>query len=58
MRMAGDVTHITRCKSCQARIVWLMTADTVEADDETYEHGRHVSHFGTCPDADKWRRKQ
>ena len=32
-------------------------ADTVEADDETYEHGRHVSHFGTCPDADKWRKR-
>ncbi|MBS0364943.1 MAG: hypothetical protein JSR67_03855 [Proteobacteria bacterium] len=57
--------RITRCKSCRARIVWLTTeagkkipvdADTVEADDEIYEHGRHVSHFGTCPQASSWRK--
>ena len=23
-----------------------------------YEHGRHVSHFATCPDAYKFRRKR
>jgi hypothetical protein len=58
--------RITRCKSCRARIVWLKTpagknipvdADTVEADDEVYEHGKHVSHFSTCPDSPSWRRK-
>ena len=57
--------RITRCKSCRAQIVWLKTvagktmpvdADTVEANDEVYEHGRHVSHFGTCPQSDQWRK--
>lgn len=51
--------RITRCKStgCNARIIWLKTesgknmpvdADSVEAEDEIYEHGRHISHWGTC----------
>ena len=56
--------RIVRCRSCNARIIFLETssgkkmpidADTVEAEDEVYEHGRHVSHFSTCPDADKFR---
>jgi hypothetical protein len=50
--------RVTRCRSCQARIIWLKTAaamnmptdaDTVEPQDTVYEHGRHVSHFATCP---------
>lgn len=58
--------RITRCKSCRARIVWLKTvtgknmpvdADTVEADDETFDSSRHVSHFATCPDANQHRRR-
>ena len=58
--------RITRCKSCRARIVWLKTvaaknipvdADTVEPGDEVYEHGRHVSHFSTCPQSDQWRKR-
>lgn len=57
--------RITRCRTCRARIVWLKTdagknmptdADTVEPDDETFEQGRHVSHFATCPDSDQHRR--
>lgn len=60
--------RITRCKGCNARIVFLQSpstnkrvpcdADTVEADDEIYEHGRHVSHFTTCPKADYFRRQR
>jgi hypothetical protein len=60
--------RITRCRSCRARIVWLKTvagnnmmpvdADTVEAHDEVYEHGRHVSHFSTCANADQHRKKR
>jgi hypothetical protein len=58
--------RITRCKSCRARIIYLQTnnnkrmpvdADTVDAEDEVYEQGKHVSHFSTCPNADEWRRK-
>lgn len=57
--------RITRCKSCRERIVWLKTvsganmpvdADTVEAHDEIYEHGRHVSHFSTCPNSNQHRK--
>jgi hypothetical protein len=52
--------RIVRCKSCNQRIVFLETAagkrmpidaDTVEAEDTVYEHGRHVSHFSSCPQA-------
>jgi hypothetical protein len=58
--------RITRCKSCRARIIFLETeaggkmpcdADTVEPDDEQFVPKRHVSHFATCPDAGKYRRR-
>ena len=57
--------RITRCKSCRAQIIWFRTAsgksmpvnaDTVEPEDDEYEHGRHISHFSTCPDQARWRR--
>lgn len=59
--------RITRCKDrdCNARIVWLKTstgknmpvdADTVEPDDEEFEPFRHISHFETCPGAQRFRR--
>lgn len=57
--------RITRCKSCQARIVFLQTgtgkmmpveADSVEADDEAFDAKRHESHFAKCPAASKHRR--
>jgi hypothetical protein len=56
-----------KCRSCRADIVWLMTvggkrmpvnAETVRAGDTIYEHGRHVSHFSTCPEQEQWRRKR
>ncbi|MBX6381466.1 MAG: hypothetical protein IRZ07_00625 [Microbispora sp.] len=59
--------RITRCRTCQARIVWLKTAagknmpvdaDSVEPGDETFEYGRHVSHFSTCKQADQHRRRK
>lgn len=59
--------RIIRCQACQARIIFLDTAagkkmpvdaDTVEADDDVYEHGRHVSHFSTCTKPDQFRRKR
>lgn len=58
--------RITRCGSCRARIIWLLTpagkrmpvdADSVEPEDDAFEFGKHVSHFATCPDAGKWRGK-
>lgn len=66
----GNLAHerrITRCRTCQARIVWLKTAagknmpvdaDSVEPGDETFEYGRHVSHFSTCKQADQHRRRK
>jgi DNA-directed RNA polymerase subunit RPC12/RpoP len=59
--------RIVRCKACRARIVFLQSpssakqvpvdADTVEADDEVYEHGRHVSHFSTCSNPERFRKR-
>ena len=57
--------RITRCRSCQARIVWLKTAagknmpvdaDTVEPEDTEYDAERHESHFATCPTANQHRK--
>lgn len=64
---AAHERRITRCRTCQARIVWLKTAagknmpvdaDSVEPGDETFEYGRHVSHFSTCKQADQHRRRK
>ena len=50
--------RIKRCRSCNARIIWLSTendknmpvdADTVETDDDLFDPERHTSHFATCP---------
>ena len=57
--------RIVRCRSCNARIIWLKTeaganmpvdADTVERDQETFDPKEHVSHFATCPNANAHRR--
>lgn len=60
-----DAPRAVSCRSCGAAIVFLRTAsgksmpinaETVEASDETYEHGRHVSHFSTCTNPGAHRR--
>jgi hypothetical protein len=57
--------RIVRCRTCRAKIIWFKTsagknmpvdADTVEPEDEELDLPRHVSHFATCPEADKHRR--
>jgi hypothetical protein len=57
--------RITRCRSCRAKIIWFKTeggrnmpvdADTVEPDDDEWDPPRHISHFATCPNADKHRK--
>ena len=59
--------RITRCKSCNAKVIWLITknlrhmlidADTVEPGDTEFDHHRHTSHFATCPNADQHRKKR
>jgi hypothetical protein len=58
--------RIVRCKSCRAMIVWLPTAKgknmpvdehSVRPEDDEFIPDQHVSHFATCPDAGKFRRK-
>jgi hypothetical protein len=53
------------CRECGAEIVFLRTAsgntmpvnaDSVEPGDTDYEHGRHVSHFSTCTNPERFRR--
>lgn len=55
------------CGSCGKPIVFLKTtwdrwmptdAHTVAERDHTFDRTRHTSHYATCPDAAKYRRKQ
>lgn len=64
--MSREHTDVVSCKSCGADIVFLRTvngknmpvnADTVEPGDVDYEHGRHVAHWATCPQASQHRRR-
>jgi hypothetical protein len=57
--------RITRCNSCRKQIIWFKTeagknmpvdADTVEAGDDELDLERHISHFATCPNADRHRK--
>jgi hypothetical protein len=56
-----------QCSSCGAPIVWFRTkagkkmpvdAGTTKPTDAEHQLDltRHVSHFATCPDSDKWRK--
>ena len=58
--------RIKRCRSCNAKIIWLLTknlknipvdADTVKPDETEFDRERHVSHFATCPNADQHRKR-
>lgn len=53
--------RIVRCRACQARIIFLQSAndpakkvptdaDTVEPEDEVFDSQRHESHYRTCTD--------
>lgn len=53
------------CRSCSASIIWLRTragkkmpvdAATVTGSETMFEYGKHVSHFSTCPNANKHRK--
>lgn len=57
----------TKCRSCDQYIVFLKTAkgsnmpvdaESVTEGDEEFDPKVHVSHFSTCPEADKFRREK
>lgn len=58
--------RIVQCSSCKAPIIFLLTAagrqmpvnaETVEEHDTVYEHGRHVNHWGTCDNPQRFKKK-
>lgn len=60
----SDHIKVSNCRSCDAQIVWMKTesgrnmpvdVDSVSEGDEVFDPSEHVSHFSTCPDADKFR---
>lgn len=66
--MTRDTGHrVSACRSCGAQVVWMenpktgkkmpVNAETVEKGDEHLDLGHQTSHFATCPQADKWRRR-
>ena len=59
-------TQTPLCRSCGAAIIFLPTKagkkmpidfETVEAGDVAFDPKKHRSHFATCPDAAKYRKK-
>lgn len=53
------------CHACGHQIVFLLTrkgskmpvnAESTEPGDEQWDRSRHVSHFDTCPHADKFKK--
>lgn len=69
--MSDDIRRVhplaTRCKSCDARIVWFVTASgkRMPVDENStlptdaahqLDLARHKSHFATCKFADQHRR--
>lgn len=66
----ADAVHearISRCRSCNAQIIWFKTpagknmpvnANSVERGDEVLDIKRHISHFATCPTAPQHRRRK
>lgn len=68
----GPITtraRITNCSTCGAPFQWIRTNSGAEMpvnwnpDDpvrvgDKFDHKRHVSHFVTCPHADKHRKRK
>lgn len=59
--------NTAQCRSCGAVIVWLKTsrgksipvnAGTAKEGDTNFDAKRHIAHFATCPEADKFRRRK
>jgi hypothetical protein len=63
--MSREDTDVVSCRSCGEDIVFLLTASgkkmpvdaaTVEPGDVYYEAGKHVSHFSSCDQPEKFRK--
>lgn len=55
-----DTAHVSRCRSCGAPVVWAKNAVSQKrAPFNPVDERLNVSssHFATCPDADKWRKR-
>ncbi len=56
-----------QCRSCEAPIVWVQTQSGkyMPVDAHSYDEGdglvfvkdKHISHFATCPNANKHRKR-
>jgi hypothetical protein len=62
-----DPPRTVKCTSCRADIVWLPTtrqkampvdAGSFTPGDTQFDSKKHVSHFATCPNADRHRKSQ
>lgn len=63
--MTDRWTKLSVCRGCGAGIVWLTTktgkampvnSASVLPTDTTFDRARHVSHFATCPAANRFRK--
>jgi transcriptional regulator of met regulon len=65
MSVEAHEKRVVHCLSCKARIIFLHTAagkkipidaDTVDEEDEVYEGAKHVVHWSTCDNPDRFRK--
>ena len=50
--------NLAECRSCGESIVWCITASGKKMPvNEPTDDTPTTSHFATCPEADKWRKK-
>jgi len=61
------IKGIQHCRSCNAEILFVETAKghmmpvnykPEFENDKEYDKTKHISHFSTCPEADKFRKKK
>lgn len=64
--MSQPEWEVKQCRACEADIVYLRTkngktmpvdAKGVLRDDYQFDHARHTSHFATCSDPERFRKR-
>jgi hypothetical protein len=62
-----DPAKVSKCRSCQAPIVWMQTrsgkkmpvdAEGLTDADEVFSKAKHSSHWDTCPNAEQHRKEK